>query len=64
MHKADQERMQRLAKKSVQTRTAAEVTELSPWQKVCPRCRVVTHIRKKSCACGYDFPAGRRIAPK
>jgi hypothetical protein len=64
MHKADQERMQRLARKPKPHRTSADATELSPWQKICPRCRIVVHVRKKSCTCGYHFPAGRRIAPK
>ncbi|MBL8852046.1 MAG: hypothetical protein JNG89_20405 [Planctomycetaceae bacterium] len=56
--------MRRIARKPVQQRTSADVTELSPWQKICPRCRAVAHIRKKSCACGYNFPAGRHVVPK
>lgn len=64
MIKADAERMKRVARKPRLKRTAAEVTELSPWQKICPRCRVVSHVRKKSCSCGYHFPSGQRVAGK
>ncbi len=63
MHKADQARMKRIKHKKVPL-AAADVTELSPWQRICPRCKVVAHIRKKECACGYVFPNGRRAVPK
>ena len=53
-----------IAKKPKPRRTAVDVTELSPWQKICPRCRVVTHVRKQACPCGYKFPTARRVAPK
>jgi hypothetical protein len=26
------------------------------WQKTCPKCKIVLHIRKKKCACSYVFP--------
>lgn len=64
MHKADQERMQRVKRKTKDRRTAADVAEISPWQKVCARCRVIVHVRKKECACGYKFPTGPRAVPK
>ena len=25
------------------------------WQKKCPSCKLVLHVRKKICSCGYDF---------
>lgn len=64
MHKADMERMQRVKRVVKVRRTSADVVELSPWQKICPRCRLVAHVRKKHCSCGYTFPAARRVAPK
>jgi hypothetical protein len=33
--------------------------ELSPWQKLCPKCRTHLHVRKLTCDCGHRFsPAG------
>src|SRR5258708_2201129 len=29
--------------------------QLSPWQKLCPKCRTVLHIRKLTCDCGHRF---------
>jgi hypothetical protein len=64
MQKADMERMRHVKKQRRVERTAADVAELSPWQKVCPRCRLVAHVRKRDCTCGYKFPTGPRITPK
>lgn len=30
-------------------------TDLNPWQTVCPKCRVVVHIRRKVCECGHHL---------
>lgn len=56
MQKADRERMQALSAVAAQTRKLAETTQLSPWQRGCPRCKLVVHVRKKVCKCGYKFP--------
>ena len=29
---------------------------IGSWQKTCPKCQVVLHIRKKKCGCNYIFP--------
>jgi hypothetical protein len=29
--------------------------DVRPWQKICPKCRVVVHVRKKACDCGHVF---------
>jgi hypothetical protein len=64
MHKADMERMQHVKRHTKERRTSASIAELSPWQKICPRCKLVAHVRKKDCSCGYKFPVGVRLAPK
>lgn len=52
MQQADAERMKRLkARPKAATKASAEES-ISPWQKVCPRCKSVVHIRKKICTCG------------
>lgn len=28
---------------------------IGSWQKTCPKCKVVLHIRKKKCDCNYIF---------
>jgi hypothetical protein len=30
-------------------------TDMNPWQTVCPKCRVVVHIRRKVCECGHHL---------
>lgn len=56
MQKADRERMQALGKVGADARKVTEAAELSPWQRGCPRCKAVVHVRKKVCTCGYKFP--------
>ncbi|HUG20503.1 MAG TPA: hypothetical protein VMM56_16060 [Planctomycetaceae bacterium] len=33
-----------------------------PWQRFCPKCKAVQHVRKKICNCGHTF-AVRAIPP-
>ena len=28
-----------------------------PWQKRCPKCQAVVHVRKKTCDCGHPLIA-------
>lgn len=28
---------------------------VKPWQKACPKCRAVQHVRESLCGCGYAF---------
>jgi RNA polymerase subunit RPABC4/transcription elongation factor Spt4 len=64
MREADVQRMRRVKRNvKVQTKAAAG-SDVRPWQKVCPKCRIFVHVRKKVCACGHRFlirpPAARR----
>lgn len=48
----------RLSILKAQPKTEAKATTTSdvrPWQKICPRCKVIVHVRKKHCECGYFF---------
>jgi hypothetical protein len=52
MRQADAERMEKLKDAAPATPT---VRKPAPWQRICPSCRAVTHVRTKSCACGHVF---------
>ena len=61
---ADSERKKQL---SVENQAAAKrkskvkSTERMAWNmKKCPKCRAELHLRKRYCACGYDFFASWR----
>lgn len=56
--KADAERS--LKRKEEQLASEAQKTEDKPtgptgWQKVCPNCRAILHVRKLRCECGHQF---------
>lgn len=34
---------------------AIPVNRVSPWQKSCPLCHAVQHVRKTVCGCGHTF---------
>jgi len=56
--RADAARITRLkeAKKAEQSTVKAAAPEaLSPWQKLCPKCRRKLHVRKLRCDCGHRF---------
>jgi hypothetical protein len=39
----------------------ASTDQLSPWQKVCPKCQTFLHVRNLTCDCGHRFsPVGWR----
>lgn len=58
VRRADLKRMQKIKSRPRSRPAASKVAELSPWQRVCPRCREIVHVRKKVCACGHKFPLG------
>jgi hypothetical protein len=41
-------------------KTAKPAAGISPWQKSCPQCSAVQHVRKTVCNCGYRFTVGAR----
>ena len=56
--RADAKRMERVkAKRKTETREPATPSlVVRSWHKLCPRCKAELHVRKLSCACGYEFP--------
>lgn len=57
---ADEKRKVRLKQEAL---TAAEETATfpavasAPWQRSCPKCRALQHVRTKVCSCGHTFAA-------
>lgn len=50
VERADAERMK--SAKPVKLEPLRDVEDLKPWQRRCPKCRAVVHVRKKACVCG------------
>jgi hypothetical protein len=54
MHAADQKQINRLkARKLAESKTAP--AKLARYEKQCPKCRTIHHIRKQACNCGHSF---------
>jgi hypothetical protein len=56
--RADAPRMEHVrAARKIAARKAkpANPLSISYWNKRCPRCQAVLHVRKTTCACGYQF---------
>jgi len=53
---ADEKRMEGIKReqKNVKSRKPAE-EKPKPWQRVCPRCKSLQHVRKRVCGCGYEL---------
>ncbi|MEO1999894.1 MAG: hypothetical protein ABGZ17_32020 [Planctomycetaceae bacterium] len=32
-----------------------KTSKTEPWQKICPQCKTVQHVRKQICTCGHTF---------
>jgi hypothetical protein len=59
VRQADAIRMQHVREQAQQKRQVTRTADIAPWQKVCPKCKAVVHVRKKTCECGHAFPACR-----
>ena len=55
MHQADAEHLKRIKPHVHASKRAAKPIEQQRWQKVCPKCRALAHVRKKVCDCGHAF---------
>ena len=55
--KADAERSLKLKEEQLSGEAKAEVKPAGPsrWQKVCPNCKAILHVRKSHCECGHQF---------
>lgn len=56
MQQADVKRMKRIKSpsKSLKKKMIRDA-DAKPWQKICPKCRALVHIRKLVCECGHAF---------
>lgn len=55
VQQADAKRMKRVKAGVKAVKAVTGSAELKPWHKVCPRCRVLVHVRRSECECGYSF---------
>jgi hypothetical protein len=58
MRQADQKRslsLKRAKELAKSGKAAAPPKAESRWQKACPKCKVVQHVRKSVCVCGHVF---------
>jgi hypothetical protein len=61
---ADAPRVARLKKSQKAAKPkakAANPNAISPWHKLCPKCRAEVHVRKLACDCGYRFSRARSL---
>ena len=56
MRDADAKRMQDVKPPSTPAKKMTKDGDVKPWQKGCPKCQALVHVRKKLCECGYAFP--------
>lgn len=49
------------AKAATAKPTAARATATSTWQKNCPKCGMLQHVRKSVCVCGHRFAVRVRL---
>lgn len=56
MQQADAKRMARVKSppKALKKKMARDA-DVKPWQKACPKCQTLVHIRKLVCECGHTF---------
>jgi len=62
MQQADAKRMNgvKSPSKSLKKTIRATDAKVKPWQKTCPKCQALVHIRKKLCDCGHALSGTRR----
>jgi hypothetical protein len=58
VRREDEKRKQRIKREersAPKAKTSSSRINTPPWQKVCPKCNTVQHVRKTICGCGYAF---------
>ena len=69
VEKADKEQAERRKLEVSKAQEAESTSKAKAWEKICPKCNAVQHVRKKECTCGYTFsnlprPPAAGTAPK
>ena len=61
--KADAKQKERIKEAKLaeeQAEKAAPTSDRAPWQKSCPKCKALHHVRKQVCSCGQSLVGGGR----
>lgn len=59
VQQADSERM-KLQESKAETATEIKIPqEVGAWQRVCPKCQAIVHVRRKTCECGHQLNTPR-----
>lgn len=61
VQQADEKRVKRNKPDGRVGKTLKSSGGAKPWQKICPKCKALQHVRKKVCGCGYSF--ANRVRP-
>ena len=56
VRQADEKRLKRLKRKPAGAAKPKPFGGVRPWERLCPKCKTVQHVRKKVCTCGHKFP--------
>lgn len=69
VRQADEKRITQLKRERIELAEAVAENSMQkpasspkPWQRLCPNCKTVGHVRQKSCTCGFTFGAVARLA--
>lgn len=65
VRQADASRLAEIKRREQVKPVGKPKNEIRPWQKRCPRCRTIQHVRKKTCECGHRLSGiNRKSAPE
>lgn len=59
VRQADEKRLDRIKRTKAVAKKGKPVESAKPWQRVCPKCKALQHVRKKVCVCGHEFGGPR-----
>jgi hypothetical protein len=63
VRQADEKRKNRIKRETLLLeveKTPMPASGIAPWQKYCPKCNTLQHVRKTACGCGHTFTARAR----
>ena len=60
VRQADENRMKRVKRDTSAGKTVKPASGVKSWQRVCPKCKALQHVRKKVCDCGHSFAVQAR----
>ena len=55
VRRADEKRLEIVKQQKQDEPVETATNQTLRWQKKCPKCQQMIHVRKKVCDCGYDF---------